>query len=297
MSSSVFPENIEPQITSIEPAFFGLSKNISLILWVISDKSDVPFCQGSTNIVINCFMENRQQQILTEIKTLAASVRSQMETLESKIAELRQIIEVEDVVEPYDVVEVSDEVETDVMDIELSPDTEFYTEPRSTEPETLSVEEEPAAGQEVIDEDIPVETEAVPLSEQVTVETAEEVDDDLPFFEDMPAEAAPAILIEMQAVADVPVIDAMLSKHAWRTDMPGTAVRDIRSAISLNDRILFINFLFNEDPMAFQETLTKLNSMTSFDEAATYMMSAFPLWDWESDTVYRFMMALRRRLQ
>lgn len=209
-------------------------------------------------------MENRQQQILSEIKVLAASVRSQMETLESKIAELQQIIENEELIEPSEVIGVSDEIEIDVMDIELSSDTEFYSEPLSAEPEpeTLSVEEEPVVGLEVISE-----------------------------------EPAPAILNDVQPSSDVPVIDAMLDKHAWRTDMPGTAVKDIRSAISLNDRILFINFLFNEDPMSFQETLTKLNSMASFDEAATYMMTAFPHWDWESDTVYRFMMALRRRLQ
>ena len=244
-------------------------------------------------------MENRQQQILSEIKTLAASVRSQMEALESKVAELQQIIESEDVVEPSDVVASSGDIEIDVMDIELSPDTEFYSEPLSAEPEpeTLSVEEEPAVEPEVISQEVAVETAAEPLSEQVTVETPEEVDDDLPFFEDMPVEPAPAILNDVQPSSDVPVIDAMLDKHAWRTDMPGTAVKDIRSAISLNDRILFINFLFNEDPMSFQETLTKLNSMASFDEAATYMMTAFPHWDWESDTVYRFMMALRRRLQ
>ena len=187
-----------------------------------------------------------------------------MEALESKVAELQQIIENEDVVEPSDVVASSGDIEIDVMDIELSPDTEFYSEPLSAEPEpeTLSVEEEPVVGPEVTSE-----------------------------------EPAPVILNDVQPSSDVPVIDAMLDKHAWRTDMPGTAVKDIRSAISLNDRILFINFLFNEDPMSFQETLTKLNSMASFDEAATYMMTAFPHWNWESDTVYRFMMALRRRLQ
>ena len=244
-------------------------------------------------------MENRQQQILSEIKALASSVRSQMEALGSKVAELQQIIENEDVVEPSDVAAVSGDIEMDVMDIELSSDTGFYSEPLSAEPEpeTLSVEEELVVEPEIISEDIAVETAAEPSSEQVAVVTSEEVDDDLPFFEDMPAEPAPAILNDVQPSADVPVIDAMLDKHAWRTDMPGTAVKDIRSAISLNDRILFINFLFSEDPMAFQEILTKLNSMASFDEAATYMMSAFPNWDWESDTVYRFMMALRRRLQ
>lgn len=233
-----------------------------------------------------------------------------MEALESKVAELQQIIENEDVVEPSDVVASSGDIEIDVMDIELSPDTEFYSEPLSAEPEpeTLSVEEEtvvgpevisdePAVEPEVISQEVAVETAAEPSSEQVAVVTPEEVDDDLPFFEDMPVEPAPAILNDVQPTSDVPVIDAMLDKHAWRTDMPGTAVKDIRSAISLNDRILFINFLFNEDPMSFQETLTKLNSMASFDEAATYMMTAFPHWNWESDTVYRFMMALRRRLQ
>ena len=231
--------------------------------------------------------------------TLAASVRGQMETLESKIAEFQQIIENEELIEPSEVIAVSDEIEIDVMDIELSSDTEFYSEPLSAEPEpeTLSVEEEPVVGPEVISQEVAVETVAVPASEQVAVVTPEEVDDDLPFFEDMPAEPAPAILNDVQPSSDVPVIDAMLDKHAWRTDMPGTAVKDIRSAISLHDRILFINFLFNEDPMSFQETLTKLNSMASFDEAATYMMTAFPHWNWESDTVYRFMMALRRRLQ
>ena len=248
-------------------------------------------------------MENRQQQILSEIKALASSIRGQMELFESKVAELQQIIEAEevkcDIAEQSDVIGSSDELEVDIMDIELSPGTEFYSEPLSAEPEpeTLSMEEEPAVEPEVITEEIAVETAAEPLSEQVTVVTPEEVDDDLPFFEDMPVEPAPAILNDVQPSSDVPVIDAMLDKHAWRTDMPGTAVKDIRSAISLNDRILFINFLFNEDPMSFQETLTKLNSMASFDEAATYMMTAFPHWNWESDTVYRFMMALRRRLQ
>ena len=32
MSSSVFPENIEPQITSMQPVFFAFSKNISVTL-------------------------------------------------------------------------------------------------------------------------------------------------------------------------------------------------------------------------------------------------------------------------
>ena len=104
-------------------------------------------------------------------------------------------------------------------------------------------------------------------------------------------------VVTPEAAAPVPVIDAMIAKQSWRTDMPGSSVRDVRSAISLNDRILFINYLFGEDPMSFQEMLTQLNAMSSFDEAAAYAIAAHPEWDLESDTVYRFMMALRRRHQ
>lgn len=93
------------------------------------------------------------------------------------------------------------------------------------------------------------------------------------------------------------MVDKLTAKESWRTDIPGAKVSDIRSAISLNDRILFINQLFGEDPAAFKDALTSLNAMDNFDQAADYIASAHPEWDMESDTVYRFMMAVRRRLQ
>ena len=121
-----------------------------------------------------------------------------------------------------------------------------------------------------------------------------EIDDDLPIFADPEPdpepEAAPAVL-------KTAVIDSMTDRQAWRTDMPGTQVKDIRSAISLNDRILFINTLFGQDPMAFQEALTKINQMQSLDEAVGYIVGVHPEWNLESETVYRFMMAVRRRIR
>ena len=217
-------------------------------------------------------MENKHQQILSEINVLMATIKTQVEELDKKIAEFQQSVEnqevtsgllvdepvSESVVESVET-EPVDEILDDVMDIELEPsdDLPFY-------------------------DDLPVsEVEMVP---EVEPEIEPEVDD-LPEVEVAP-ESEP-----------VPVIDAMIAKQPWRTDMPGSPVRDIRSAISLNDRILFINYLFAEDPMAFQEMLTQLNAMASFDEAASHAIAAHPEWNLESDTVYRFMMALRRRHQ
>ena len=151
---------------------------------------------------------------------------------------------------------------------------------------------------EIEDADEPeIEAEA-DMFEMEVMDIELDPSDDLPFYDDATVEL-PQIQepVAEEPAAPVAVIDAMTAKQAWRTDMPGSPVRDIRSAISLNDRILFINYLFGEDPMSFQDMLTKLNSMTSFDEAASYVIAANPDWDLESDTVYRFMMAIRRRLQ
>lgn len=86
------------------------------------------------------------------------------------------------------------------------------------------------------------------------------------------------------------------ARFAWRTDRPGTPVRNIFSAISLNDRLLYIRDLFAGDPVLFQKTISVFNSISSLAEAEAYIRSHFPEWKMDSDTVYRFMMAVRRRL-
>lgn len=93
------------------------------------------------------------------------------------------------------------------------------------------------------------------------------------------------------------VMDKMAEKESWRIDMPGSGVNDIRSAISLNDRILFINTLFHEDPIAFKDTLGALNAMPSFEDGIRYLKDRHPEWNTESEVVYRFMMAVRRKLK
>ena len=93
------------------------------------------------------------------------------------------------------------------------------------------------------------------------------------------------------------VIDALAEHQAWKTDMAGSQVRDIRSAISLNDRLFFINSLFERDAVLFQNTICALNNMTSLDEAIQYLSQNHSNWDFESEAVYRFMMAVRRKIR
>lgn len=152
--------------------------------------------------------------------------------------------------------------------------------------------------------------------EPVELDFDEELDGDLP--EEAPAKAPVKIAEEAPAEPEVeldlfgePVLrvneklgagrsrsvgEKMEQKEAWRTAMPGAAVKDVRSAISLNDRVLFIRELFGGDAGLFQKAVDDINAMGSLDEMVAYVNERHPGWDLDSDTVYRLMMAVRRKL-
>lgn len=241
-------------------------------------------------------MENRQQQILSEIKEMMSSIRVQLEQLDAKMAELQYEVDPQTF--------TTDPIDLSLDDFPMAEVAEETVAEMFEEPLEEAV---PEPVEELFEEAVPE-----PVEEPVIEEIAEEDDDDLPFFDEPEEEpvvemfqesepepvAEPMIVNDaVQATISKPVVlDAMIAKQAWRTDMPGAPVRDIRSAISLNDRVLFINRLFGEDPVNFQETLNILNQMGSLDEAVAYLVEAHPSWNLESELVYRFMMALRRKL-
>lgn len=139
-----------------------------------------------------------------------------------------------------------------------------------------------------LDEDI-----VAPVEEPVAEEPVEEIAS--PEVEEPVAEEpeeAPAVREERAPSA----LD-MYSQYRWMTDMPGSTVSNIISGISLNDRVLLIKTVFQGDPMLFQKTVTDLNSMCGLGEAVSYLLENFPELELGSDTVYRLMMAVRRKLR
>ncbi|MBR2063495.1 MAG: hypothetical protein IJ971_02215 [Bacteroidales bacterium] len=225
-------------------------------------------------------MENRQQQILSEIKSMMSSIRSQLERLDAKMAELQQIVDPEDFeAESIDIeIDMAHMPETIAETVELQEDDlPFDDIPEEiAEPEDLPVEEVP---EENVPDQIP----------------AEDDDDDLPVVFEEPEIKTVAAKAKEKAAPTIN--DVMATDHAWRKDMPGTPVRDIRSAISLNDRVIFINLLFNEDAQTFVDTLSRINTMETLDQAVEYICTEFPSWDMNSELVYRFMMAVRRKVR
>ena len=289
-----------------------------------------PSISGDANIDNNCFMENKEQQILSEIKSMVASIRNQLEILDAKMVEFHQAVDpegfkaesinviIDDIgmlappVEPQ-IVEIpldipEEEPETEAADEEDDDDDLPFDDVPAGEPVDEPVDIPSEESDDLPEESvipIPVEEPVVeePVAEQPTVtEPAVEEpavqeqddDDDLPGFFDVPETVTVA---SKAAVSAKPTInDAHSTDQAWRKDMPGTAVKDIRSAISLNDRVIFINNLFAQDAQAFVNALSAINLMASLDEVVEYVTSQYPHWDLNSDIVYRFMMAVRRKV-
>ena len=84
--------------------------------------------------------------------------------------------------------------------------------------------------------------------------------------------------------------------YPWLRDVPPVRVKNIRSAISLQDRALYINTLFKEDFQLYDLTISELNALEDAAQAAAYVTEHFPEWNLKSDIVYRFMMAVRKKL-
>lgn len=237
-------------------------------------------------------MENRQQQILSEIQELMSSVRSQLEKLDAKMQEFQQLADSQDdTVVPIDI-----DIDESYLNEEVVIETDLgLPEVQDAEPEAV-VEPVEELVEDPVEEPVvqlePVE-EIVPLPEVFPEPEADDDDDDLPLF------AEPESIFEAaqkSPKARKAVLDVMEDKQAWRTDIPGAPVKDILSAISLNDRVQFINVLFNGDPGLFQQARAQINAMETLDQAVEYVTSTYN-WDLGSQVVYRFMMAVRRKVK
>ena len=214
-----------------------------------------------TKVVNSCLMEKTQKEILNDIMAELSAIRLALNSLESKLSRI-------DLSDP-------EPVELD-LDEELDGDLP---------------EEVPAEAPVEIAEEAPAEAPAE-IAEEAPAEVPAEPEVELDLF----GEPVLRVNEKLGAGRSRSVGEKMEQKEAWRTAMPGTAVKDVRSAISLNDRVLFIRELFGGDAGLFQKAVDDINAMGSLDEMVAYVNERHPGWDLDSDTVYRLMMAVRRKL-
>lgn len=213
-------------------------------------------------------MENPPRRILDEIASLIGSVKSQLSLLEEKLAELSAYAEAHE----------QEPVQDNVMPGNVMPGIHGET----SSPEDLF------PGEDVTDASFHIDAgDLLKEAEHLVSETG---------YADSAGYGTPDPEPVQNQTEHLAVMDVLAEKEAWKKDRPGMPVKDVRSAISLNDRALFIRSLFREDPLLFSRTLSRINAMDSIDEVETALRQDFPEWDMESEVVYRFMMCVRRKV-
>lgn len=257
-------------------------------------------------------MDMDRNEIIEELRREIAEIKSRVAVLEDKLAALEN-----DKADPVEHIDL--EQENILPDIAEIADVEVPVEAPTVEPAEEEIEVKPVA-EEI--EDMPEETAV--SEEEAAQEPESQGVDDLPEAgvqdnagEDLPGddggslfggfgEVEPALgkTRSVKTVNDAnssrvhkTIGESHTGTRAWLTDMPGPEVKDIRSAISLNDRVMFISSLFREDSMLFQDVVSKINAQTSIDKVVSYLEETFPEWNMDSELVYRFMMAVRRKIR
>lgn len=239
-------------------------------------------------------MDN-QKELLAELERGLSELKEKIAVMEKLIAEYNRT-ETSDSEENGEVAEHIELVHEDFLP-EISEAVQ-----EETAPGTIAVEEGPA--ESVLVESRP-EITATSVTATGDLPAAEEEAPESVFGElwgeSKPAPAkkpVPRTLNDVNAASvHKAVIDSRPDKPRWYTDIPGSEVKDVRSAISLNDRVLFICSLFRDDSMLFQDVVNRINSFPTLEKAVEYLSETFPEWDIYSDNVHRFMMAVRRKIR
>ena len=209
-------------------------------------------------------MVKNATEILREMEAEIASLKERLQVLEDKLTEYQTLAMQEEEPDPVEATPV------DFTDMEIGTTEEPVPE---DVPESIP---------ESVLEDLPVEMEIVPelVPESVSEPTPEPEPEPEPDLEP----------------AQVPALDPEMTRLPWYSDTPGLSVKNIRSGISLYDRALFIGTLFKEDFTLYDRTIAELNVLESLDAAVAYLVEHFPDWNFRSDIVYNFMMAIRKKL-
>jgi len=184
--------------------------------------------------------------------------------------------------------------EPEVIRHELVVDESDYEDEEVAEDIAEEIKEEPAPMPEPVkptpvvpevkaEEVIPVEQPKAPLMEVVKPvvkndEIVKEKEEVLTINQRISAQKAAATTITEQAGAQ--------------------GIANLKQAITLNDKLLYIKDLFNGYSLAYSEAIEILNRFNSFEEANRFLTKNYTVknnWDSKPDTANKFFELLKRR--
>ncbi len=193
--------------------------------------------------------------------------------------------------------EDEDEEQKDISDeeIEIPPVPEVKAREKEIIHETEVIAEE----KEI---EIPPVDEVKPIEKEIEIPTVVEVKAKEP-------EPGPVVAIPVAEKAKVPEKDEVLTINermsAKMAESRNTAeqtqidkIADLKKAITLNEKLLYIKDLFNGYSLAYSEAIEILNRFTSLNEADLFLKKNYVVknnWDGKPETTAKFYALLQRR--
>ena len=99
-------------------------------------------------------------------------------------------------------------------------------------------------------------------------------------------------------VDEVFTINQKISAQMGKTEPALLPITDLKSAITLNDKLLFVKDLFNGYSLAYSEAIEILNRFKGLEEADTFLKKNYATknnWDSKPQTAEKFYELLKRR--
>jgi len=126
------------------------------------------------------------------------------------------------------------------------------------------------------DEILPIENEII--STQDINEWIEEK-----IAEEKPLEQTPLPAVELHELSLHEKLSTGAESKIGLADKLQQKVENLKSAISLNQKIAFVNILFKENTVEYAKAIEKLNNANNVDEAMRYFTELKLHYDWEND--------------
>ena len=121
-------------------------------------------------------------------------------------------------------------------------------------------------------------------------------------FQEYPIEVKPTAVKEINELLmnDIPEMNEHLKEYNVEvaTILDDTPVRDLKKAISINDRYLFINHLFRGDENMYERSIKTINGFNIFAEAQYWIKRELKVkmsWSDDNPTVQLFDQLVKRR--
>lgn len=180
--------------------------------------------------------------------------------------------------------------------------TEKYKNQESSKPQKTETSQKNTTNTET-SESAGQETAPQPAEETTQVPENQQQESDIESIEEEPYYTQETEQPKSQTIADKYTgssnsLHERIATHISQNDLASklqqNPINDLTKAIKLNDKIWFINDLFNGDADLYKETIHQINQMNDFDDVLTFLEESYNF-DQEKDSFKSFIEFIYRR--